>query len=217
MTAYHAGELTPEEDIRLQDHLLVCKHCTELLLDLEEFLRPVESAATADFQAAASWRKLKEELPTSGPREQVQHAATTEYRLVKQGWVLAALLGTIVIGQLFYQIHLNRELGRFQAFPEQTLDLIEKRGVPEGEPEIVHLPVSLSFQAGEEHARYKVDFLKENGLRYSADLALSQPATGFSVPLTRQLSSGVYEVHVYGWKNGRADAIGSPLKIRIQP
>jgi Putative zinc-finger len=40
LTAYQANELSEEEDGRIQDHLAVCRHCTELLLDLEEFLQP---------------------------------------------------------------------------------------------------------------------------------------------------------------------------------
>src|SRR3954471_7094568 len=61
LTAYQANELSPEEDERIQDHLAVCQHCTELLLDLEEFLQPPESGVepAADFEAAVDWRRLR--------------------------------------------------------------------------------------------------------------------------------------------------------------
>jgi len=65
LSAYRANKLTPVEDERIQDHLVVCGHCTELLLDLEEFLKPATVAAepVADFEAAADWRRLRDHLP----------------------------------------------------------------------------------------------------------------------------------------------------------
>jgi hypothetical protein len=66
LSAYQAGELTPAEDERIQDHLAVCGHCTELLLDLEELLGPPAATAepaAADFEAAADWKRLRDHLP----------------------------------------------------------------------------------------------------------------------------------------------------------
>ncbi len=65
LSAYQANELTPEQDERIQDHLAVCQHCTELLLDLEEFLKPpaVATEPVVDFEAAADWRQLRDHLP----------------------------------------------------------------------------------------------------------------------------------------------------------
>ena len=65
LSAYQANELAPEEDERIQNHLAVCGHCTELLLDLEEFLKPATVVAepVADFEAAADWPRLRDHLP----------------------------------------------------------------------------------------------------------------------------------------------------------
>ena len=60
LTAYQANELSPAEDERIQSHLAACTHCTELLLELDEFLKPPAAAEpVADFEAAADWRRLQ--------------------------------------------------------------------------------------------------------------------------------------------------------------
>ncbi len=79
LSAYQANELTPEEDERIQDHLAVCQHCTELLLDLEEFLEPPAVAAepAADFEAAADWKRLREGMgPVAGKPEPLRSEHT---------------------------------------------------------------------------------------------------------------------------------------------
>jgi hypothetical protein len=53
--AYQANELTPEEDLEIQEHLAVCGHCTELLLDIQCFTAPPaqEEAGLSEFEQAA--------------------------------------------------------------------------------------------------------------------------------------------------------------------
>ena len=46
LTAYQANELSPEEDERIQGHLAACRHCTEMLLELEEFLAALGSGGS---------------------------------------------------------------------------------------------------------------------------------------------------------------------------
>ena len=48
--AYRAGDLSPEDEETLQNHLVECRNCTTLVLDLEAFA----DSTTAD--AAAEWR-----------------------------------------------------------------------------------------------------------------------------------------------------------------
>src|SRR5947199_8385154 len=85
LTAYQANELSPEEDERIQGHLRLCRHCTQMLLDLEAFLRPAEVGAepAADFEAAADWRKLREGVaPGAGEKRQTP-APGRENRLLR--------------------------------------------------------------------------------------------------------------------------------------
>ena len=95
LSAYQANELTPEEDERIQDHLAVCEHCTELLLDLEEFLKPAAVAAepAADFEAAADWKRLRDHLPQPA---QADVAKALPYLFA------ASLIGALILsGALF--------------------------------------------------------------------------------------------------------------------
>jgi len=97
LSAYQANELTPEEDERIQEHLAVCGHCTELLLDLEEFLKPPAAAAepAADFEAAADWRRLRDHLPQpvkARPRKRFAQP------------LAASLAGTLILLGLSWQI-----------------------------------------------------------------------------------------------------------------
>jgi hypothetical protein len=72
LTAYHAGELADDEAERLQDHLAVCRICTQALLDLPGFYlegqTPVLSAPSealgppSPAQTEASWRAVQARL-----------------------------------------------------------------------------------------------------------------------------------------------------------
>ncbi len=64
LTAYQAGELSTTASEELQDHLALCRHCTQLLLDLEDFLAaPDGEVSDAGQQVAPAWRVLRGRLP----------------------------------------------------------------------------------------------------------------------------------------------------------
>lgn len=65
LAAYHARELPEEEEHRIQDHLLVCRECAGLLLDLEGlgnpgFGREIDLPAGTE---EALWNRLRQEIP----------------------------------------------------------------------------------------------------------------------------------------------------------
>jgi len=118
LTAYQANELSPEEDERIQDHLAVCGHCTELLLDLEEFLQPevVTEEAASDFEAAADWRRLRaaaEEAQKPGRPVHRDGGDKRTLRSLRIFQALAAGLGTLVVGLV---IHTARFRGNSTSF-----------------------------------------------------------------------------------------------------
>ena len=61
---YHADNLTPTESQRLQGHLVSCRECIDLVLDLDAFVEPAAAAESrvADFEKAAVWRGLEPHL-----------------------------------------------------------------------------------------------------------------------------------------------------------
>lgn len=65
LAAYHAGELPPEAEARLLDHLSICRECSDLLLDLSGFadlLPPKGVPELTDEQVEQDWQKLRSRM-----------------------------------------------------------------------------------------------------------------------------------------------------------
>ncbi len=222
LSAYQAGELTPEEDARIQDHLAVCGHCTELLLDLEELLEPAVTAAAepaADFEAAADWKRLREGRGGRAVKPEPLRANMPgrDYRIVRSlrtYKALAAVLAAMVVGLSW---HALRREGQLEILPPQkTIHFATTRGSGQtGKPLEIHLPFGLGFSTSADYPEYRVQILASDGrARYSADTPLSQGI----IPLkTGALSPGTYKVQLSGLKDGQSDPIGAPQNLIIQP
>lgn len=61
---YHNGRLSPEDERRAQDHLVACRECSELLLDLQSFGDPAFGAAAAlpDRAGERVWEGVRKEI-----------------------------------------------------------------------------------------------------------------------------------------------------------
>ena len=221
LSAYQANELTPEEDERIQDHLALCQHCTELLLDLEEFLTPPAVAAepAADFEAAADWKRLREGMgPVAGKPEPLRvNVPTGDYRMVRSlrtYKALAAVLAAMVIGLSW---HAWRDQGQLEILPPQrTIHFATTRASGQAEkPLEIRLPFGLGFSTSAEYPEYRVQIFTSDGrLRYSADTALSKGI----IPLeTGVLSPGTYTIKLSGLKDGQSDPIGDAQNLVVQP
>jgi hypothetical protein len=70
LSAYQAGELTPEQNDAIQEHLAGCELCTEVLLDLHRFLdlppEDLPREGVADLQTEAEWKTLQAKLGAQG-------------------------------------------------------------------------------------------------------------------------------------------------------
>lgn len=65
LAAYHAGELPPEAESRLLDHLAICRDCSDLLLDLAGFadLKPPQGVPElTDEQVEQDWQALRAKM-----------------------------------------------------------------------------------------------------------------------------------------------------------
>ncbi len=70
LAAYHAGELPPEAESRLLDHLAVCRDCSDLLLGLSGFadLKPPEGVPElTDKQVEEDWQELRSRMREEAP------------------------------------------------------------------------------------------------------------------------------------------------------
>jgi hypothetical protein len=167
LSAYQAGELTLEEDERLQDHLAVCQHCTELLLDLEEFLEPAPAAVkpVVDFEAAADLRRLRDHLP--------KPTQTTSRKRLPYLFA-ASLIGALILSGLlsWRAIRLQREVTELRsqvAELRQPLVNLQQISLRSVRGEAFELPadrpvrLTLETSAPEEYDEYRVLIMDGEG------------------------------------------------------
>jgi len=193
LTAYQANELSQEEDERIQSHLAQCRHCTEMLLELEEFLQPaaVEAAPAADFEVAADWRRLRSRMHRS--RRQLAYA-------------MAAVLLLAVVGLSIYTLSPGPER-RFQ-----TLEPLNSTRGPAEAIEAVELPVTLVLRSPAEssYPEYRAELRDDHGvvIRQLSPLRESRPFE-VEVPLGRRdLNPGEYRVKLLGVKGREVEPVG---------
>ncbi|HEX6864838.1 MAG TPA: zf-HC2 domain-containing protein, partial [Thermoanaerobaculia bacterium] len=61
--AYHRGELSEDEETRLQEHLVRCRDCFDLAEAASAFVAPDEAPGPGqEAETAAVWRLLRPEL-----------------------------------------------------------------------------------------------------------------------------------------------------------
>ena len=126
LIAYRAGELSPEGDDRIQEHLTQCRDCAQLLLDLaefEQFPQPPEEMGPVDARTEASWQRLRARLGEGGKgREAVQEtdedaavpspAVLLPRRTRVPLWRRPALPWTLAAGLAFCSLGLWQHSGR---------------------------------------------------------------------------------------------------------
>jgi hypothetical protein len=197
--AYQANELTPEEDQEIQEHLAVCGHCTELLLDIQCFTTPPvqEEAGLSEFEQAAGWRQLRARLDQDGfftrSRRRWRHNRIA---------AVAAVFVLAILGLSIYSLTRRAEPG-----PSQTLDPLDShRGAPSEVAE-VKLPVTLVLRSPAEtpYEEYRAEIRDLAGRSGGTFSGLKQN-TSFEVELKLHrgdLPSGEYRLDLLGLRNGR--------------
>lgn len=218
LTAYQANELSPEEDERIQGHLRVCKHCTQMLLDFEElFLRPAEAEAepAADFEAAADWRKLRERTPPGAGEKRQTPARGREDRLLRSLRVfeaLAAVLGALAIGLFLRDTYVQ---GRARVLPERSISFGTTRSVPEEpKPTQVHPPVVLRISPDADYPKYRVEIETASG-QPKQTLEIAPDLDGGLIEIPGGWSPGTYKIRVLGLKDGRAEPVGRSKELVV--
>ncbi len=73
LAAYHGGELPPEAESRMLDHLAICRECSDLLLDLAGFadLKPPQGVPElTDEQVEQDWQALRSRMRAGEGRKE---------------------------------------------------------------------------------------------------------------------------------------------------
>lgn len=224
LAAYHAGELPEGEAQRLQDHLLSCRDCAALLLDLDGLADPgfgASSLSTADQEAL--WGRIAGEIqgekaPALAPVAPLRHPSRPSRSAAPQPrWLqaLAAALLVATVGLSLWVVSLRRSvdsLGR----PEPNapvIDLYSGTSRSAGSPRpgatiprgfrfftvILHPPQARST------SRYRVEIDRAGGgTVWSRDGVAPDPLGPLPLTLTRSLlGPGEYRILLF-------DGTGTP-------
>jgi putative zinc finger protein len=116
--AYHRGELTADEEARLQEHLARCRDCFDLAEGAAAFAEPDEEPGTGqEVETAALWRLLRPQLDpspqniraiSSGPRGR----PSWRFRLPS---TLAAVFFVALVGLSAWSLHLWSDIEALRA------------------------------------------------------------------------------------------------------
>ncbi len=168
LAAYHDGRLPPERDAAVREHLVSCEGCGAIVLELATLGEEPEEPArgTADFAAAAAWRRQRRRLrehqllPAAGPR-------------IHRAWLVAAALALVSLGLGSWVTSLKQtvdELRRPQVDPPLvSLSPLGAERDPAAAPDSVTLPpgarawLILNLAGNVELAAYRADFVDSDG------------------------------------------------------
>jgi hypothetical protein len=120
--AYHRGELSAEEEARLQEHLVRCRDCFDLAAGAAAFAQPdAEPGPGQEVETAALWRLLRPQLeaPPQSPTQAVRAISagprrrpSRRFRLPES---LAALFFVALVGLAAWNLHLRSALEALRA------------------------------------------------------------------------------------------------------
>jgi hypothetical protein len=230
LAAYHTGELGESEAQRLQDHLLACRECAALLVDLDGLADPgfgAGSLSAADQEAL--WGRIQEETgQAEGPMPAIVPFRRPSRFAPQPRWLqaLAAALLVATVGLSAWVASLRRTveaLGR----PEPNapvIDLYSGASRSAGSPQpvavvprdfrfftvILHPPHSRSTN------RYRVEITRAGGGSvWSRDGVAPDPLGPLPLTLTRSLiGPGEYRIRLFdGTGNPREPLVDYGLRV----
>jgi hypothetical protein len=216
LAAYHAGELTPEEEAELREHLALCRHCSDLLLDLAGFADlapPPGLPELTDAEVEEDWQALQARMGEK-PADVVvpfRPAARVEpkspYQPPRWFAIAASLLAVAGFSFGFY------ERGRLQEaklpdLADNVVSLSTDRG-PSGNAISSQRGGILIFDTADTFDQYEADIL----VGKSKVISLQGKQPYLHVP-GGALKPGEYQIRLFGILNGNRELAGEfPLQV----
>lgn len=217
LAAYHAGELSPEEEGRVQDHIALCRECAALLLDLDGLADPGFGAEAGLSGKEAVWQRLREEMAPQAPVVPFRRPVRSSPRWLQ---ALAASLLVATLGLSFWMA-LERpveELSGTQTPKVLQLDAETTRG--EGSPAMALQTVSsdaasisiiLNGAGQRRYERYRFEIVRVGGGKAGGGQIERDPDSYDSFkPVAlepREIGPGDYRVRLFGWSGGHEEPI----------
>lgn len=197
LISYHGSELSVEEEKHVQDHLVLCRECTALLLDLAAFPALDQEGARqlSDAEVAAAWRALqpqlrRQEAPGISAPSWWQRFSEG-FSLVRLSYALAASLLVVSLGLGAWIVSLWRENQRLAAgFNEQLAE--QERAVTAATKSL-------------EEARQRLEEASSRSEQYETQIAeLRQTVDELSQP---QINTPVTDLYPRDYIRGQEGAV----------
>lgn len=228
LIAYRAGELPGPEQARVEEHLVACPHCLELLLDLGRLSDPGFTGGHGITAAgkAAAWQAVQAQLEPlalkTAPLEMSRRRPTRFLASPRPAWALAAALLVAVVGLTLRTWQLERsveDLSRPQ-LNAPVVDLFSAsplRGEAAADAVVELAPASrfftlvLSPKGAPDYAAYRLEILDPAGRTVWSAEGLEKDRHGsFTLILARSfLEPGEYRLRLHG----RGELAGEPEKL----
>lgn len=223
LAAYHAGELPPEAEAKILDHLAVCRECSDLLLDLSGFadLKPPAGVPElTDEQVEEDWQALRAKMRKEEPAQ--THPRPAEVVPIRPArparWSLpwlplaASLLAVIGFSFGLYKDWQLRQLTR-PAWGYIVDEREAERGDGDRQSFSAKMPGTVRIvlnELDENYASYEAEIVRsDNGRKIVARLPLAnlEREPVLSIP-PGSLEPGKYSVELYGTKGEKRKSLG---------
>lgn len=214
LAAYHAGELPPEAEARILDHLAICRECSDLLLDLSGFadLKPPEGVPElTDEQVEQDWQALRSRMRVGegGTEEEGRVAAVVPIRSVgpapkqeRSYWlpIAASLLAVLGFSFGLYQSVQVAELSRprvmREIFPAELERGPSLPSISARDGGVIHLEPGPE----QDYPSYEADIVR--GEEVLARIPIG-PIDGSAPVIIPVLEPGDYHIRLFGLEGGK--------------
>ena len=221
LVAYRAGTLPSDQEERLRDHLVLCRECAGMLLDLASFpdLEPPAGVpALSDEEVAAALLRIQPRLERAAHQPALAQVVPLRReptpRPSRFVYVLAAALAFMTVGLIWRVISLNGTVRNLSAprFDVALVDLVpstevsraggaEESTVPRGGDRFVLL---LNLREEPSQSSFEADLLDSKGTLLWRGRAAGGSKTSFTLDMPRRLTPpGRYRIDLYGIDGSR--------------
>ena len=236
LVAYHEGGLTPDDERRVQDHLLGCRECAALLADYDGLTDP-DFGAEEDIPESAVeviWDKVREEIrkdPLPQPRpSNVVPFRSPEGRKEPRRW-LQPLAAALLISTLALSVWVANLRGKVEdlSSPEANAPVLDlyPAGSTRGAGGAISPAVPLDFRfftiilnppGRADFEAYEVEILDAGGDVLRTQQGLEPNRFGsFSLTVpTEVLGAGDFRIRLVGIGPGGARQIVEEYALRLE-
>lgn len=217
--AYHRGELSADEEARLQEHLVRCRDCFDLAEGAAAFAQPDEATgAGQEVDTAALWRLLRPQLgPFPDNVREISAGPRRPSRGVRLLSTLAASLVVALGGMTAWNIRQQNALEALRMpRPVPIFDIAAGERLTGQELTMPAGPRMFVFHPDEELPVYRLVIrdavtgreLSSTELRPDEDLALT-------LYLPEGLRPGLYRLELADGSGGRAGKVLEAHRLRV--